>query len=157
MFVRRKLDQVLEIVCSGMLVSMVLLVLYQVFTRAVLGKPNTITEELVRFGLIWVSLLGAAYVVGKKSHLAVTLLSSYLKEAQKKRVAIIIQVLFILFASVVMIYGGSKGVSVTMHQVSPSMNIPMGYIYLAVPVSGALILIYSVLNLFDGQLLDDEE
>ena len=69
---RNGLDKFMEILCSTILAAMVLIVLYQVFARKVLNNPNTVTEELVRFGLVWVAMLASAYVVGKKSHLCVT-------------------------------------------------------------------------------------
>ncbi|MGC3794963.1 TRAP transporter small permease, partial [Enterococcus faecium] len=54
---------------------MVAVVFWLVFSRTVLGNPNTVTEELVRFGLVWFAMLSSAYVVGQKAHLAVTVLS----------------------------------------------------------------------------------
>ncbi len=56
-----------------------------------------------------------------------------------------------------MIFGGFKAVSVTMGQLSPSLGIPMGLVYLAVPVSGILILVYSLLNLIQGKPQDESE
>lgn len=143
------LDKFMEILCSTILAAMVLIVLYQVFARKVLNNPNTVTEELVRFGLVWVAMLASAYVVGKKSHLCVTLLSDNLNEKGKLFLEIVVQVLFILFAAVIMIYGGWQASLVTMGQISPSLSIPMGYVYLSVPVSGAIMLLYSVMNLLD--------
>ena len=54
---RNGLDKFMEILCSTILAAMVLIVLYQVFARKVLNNPNTVTEELVRFGLVWVAML----------------------------------------------------------------------------------------------------
>lgn len=147
---RKILDKVLEILCSSLLVFMVLIVLYQIFTRVALNNPNTITEELVRFLMVWVSLLSSAYVVGKKSHLAVTLLSEKLNIKNKRLLDLIVQLLFLLFAVTVMVYGGIKSVGITLVQLSPSLSLPMGYIYLSVPISGLLICIYTVLNIFDS-------
>lgn len=146
---RKGLDKVLELLCTIILAAMILVVLYQVFARKVLNNPNTVTEELVRFGLVWVSMLASAYVVGKKGHLCVTLLSDNLNEKGQRFLEVVVQVLFLLFASVIMIYGGWQASMVTMGQISPSLSIPMGYVYLAVPVSGALMLLYSLMNLLD--------
>ncbi|MDH6364349.1 TRAP-type C4-dicarboxylate transport system permease small subunit [Enterococcus sp. PF1-24] len=157
--VRNTLDKLLEIIGSVILTVMILTVLYQVFSRTVLNNPNTITEELVRFGLVWLSMLASAYVVGKRSHLAVTLLSDHLSGSNKRLLEIIIQILFLLFAGVIMIFGGWKAVTVTMGQISPSLSIPMGYIYLAVPVSGVIMFIYSLINLIEGpnEAVQEEE
>lgn len=147
--IRKVLDKCLEVFCSALLAIMILVVLYQVFTRTVLNNPNTVTEEFVRFGLVWLSMLASAYVVGKKSHLAVTMLSDNLTGPKKRLLEVVVQVLFLIFAAVIMIFGGWKAVTVTMGQVSPSLSLSMGYVYLAVPVAGVFMFIYSLLNLFD--------
>ncbi|EOT44331.1 TRAP transporter small permease [Enterococcus columbae] len=146
---RNFLDRVLELLCSSVLVIMIFVVLYQVFTRTVLNKPNTISEELVRFSLVWLAMLSSAYVTGKKSHLAVTLLSEHLSEKNQYLLEVIVQILFMIFSVVIMVFGGLKAVSVTLGQISPSLSLSMGFVYLAVPVSGALMFAYSLLNLFD--------
>lgn len=94
-------------------------------------------------------MLASAYVVGKKGHLCVTLLSDNLNEKGRRFLEIVVQVLFLLFAAVIMIYGGWQASMVTMGQISPSLSIPMGYVYMAVPVSGAVMLLYSLMNLLD--------
>ena len=145
---KKYLDKALELVCGSILVIMVLVVMWQVIARTILNNPSTLTEEFVRFSLVWLAMLASAYVVGKKSHLAVTLLSDNLNEKNQRILEMIIQVLFVLFAAIIMIYGGSKAASLTMSQISPSLGIPMGFIYLSVPVSGVLLLVYSLMNLF---------
>lgn len=147
--IRIILDKLLEFICSAMLVFMIFIVLYQIFTRVVLNNPNTITEETVRFLLVWLSLLSTSYVVGKKSHLAVTLLSEKLSTKNQKMLDFIVQILFFIFAATVMVYGGIKSVLVTLVQYSPSLSLPMGYIYLAVPISGILICLYTLLNIVE--------
>lgn len=147
--VRKFLDKALELIGITILSVMIIMVLYQIFTRTVLNNPNTITEEFVRFSLVWLSMLSSAYVVGKQSHLAVSILSDKLSGKNKYILQIVIQILFLLFAAVIMIFGGIKGVKISMAQISPSLSLPMGYVYMAVPVSGVIMLIYSVLNLMD--------
>lgn len=146
---RKFLNRLLEILGSIILAAMVLVVLYQVFARTVLKNPSTLTEEFVRFALVWMAMLASAYVVGKKGHLAVTLLSEKLQGKQKRFLEFIVQLLFLLFAGVIMIFGGWNGVVITLGQISPSLAIPMGYVYLAVPVAGVLMFIYSLMNLLE--------
>ena len=93
-----------------------------------------------------------AYVVGKRSHLAVTLLSDNLSGPNKRLLEIVIQSLFLVFAALIMVYGGWKAVSVTTGQISPSLSLSMGYVYLSVPVSGFIMFVYSLLNLIQGKV-----
>ncbi len=147
--IRTILDKTVEYIGMTLLSVMVIMVLWQVFTRTVLNNPNTVTEEFVRFSLIWLSMLSSAYVVGKQAHLNVSLLSDKLEGNKKFILEVVVQVLFLLFAVIMMIYGGAKYVSITMGQISPSLGINMGYVNMAVPVSGVIMFIYSVLNLVD--------
>ncbi|SNU86522.1 TRAP-type C4-dicarboxylate transport system, small permease component [Streptococcus merionis] len=50
--IRKLLDKCLEFICSVVFVVMILVVLYQIFVRTVLGNPNTVTEEFVKFSLV---------------------------------------------------------------------------------------------------------
>ena len=48
-----------------------------------------------------------------------------------------------------MIYGGFSIMKLTMTQSTASLGIPMGVVYTIIPISGILIVIYSVLNIID--------
>lgn len=100
---------------------------------------------------MWTGLIGAAYTSGQKKHLAIDLLTMNLTGMRKRISQLFIEATTILFASVVMIYGGGKLFLkiLAMGQVSPALGMPMGLIYLALPVSGALILFYSLLSIID--------
>lgn len=145
---RKYLDRTLEFITCTLLMIMVAITTWQVITRYILNDPSEVTGEFLRFGLIWFSLLAGAYVVGKKSHIAITFLSDRLKDNKKLILDTIIQVSFILFAAI-MLFGGAKAVSLTMAQTSPSLGLSMGYVYLSLPVSGVLILFYCLTNLLD--------
>jgi TRAP-type C4-dicarboxylate transport system permease small subunit len=120
-------------------------VLWQVFTRFVLQNPSSFTEELARYTLVWLGILGASYVAGQKMHLAIDLLSHKLHGKSKLYLEIFIQVSIFFFSLVVMVIGGYRLVLITLslNQISAALQVPLGYVYLVVPVSGALILFYS--------------
>ena len=127
-------------------------VLWQVFTRYVVGEASTITEELARFGLIWIGLLGAAYISGENAHLAINLLPSRLKGNSRNKLQILINIIIILFALTALVIGGSQLVyiSFSLGQTSASLQIPLGYVYLVVPLSGLLIIYYKCVDIFDS-------
>ncbi|MGN8648175.1 TRAP transporter small permease [Gracilibacillus sp. HCP3S3_G5_1] len=146
---RKYLDRTIEIITCTLLIVMVVVTSWQVISRYIFNNPSSLTGEFLRFGLIWFSLLAGAYVVGKKSHIAITFLSNRIKSEQKKRMLdIVVQINFVLFA-VIMVTGGFKAVSLTMTQISPSLGLPMGYVYLSLPVSGFIILLYCFINLME--------
>ncbi|MEZ4700911.1 MAG: TRAP transporter small permease [Rhodothermales bacterium] len=151
----QKLKLAIDRVLAGLLVALLGLlvvdVLWQVFSRYVLGAPSSFTEELARFLLIWVGLLGAAYASGRHMHLAVDLLPTKLKGASRLYLDVLIYSLVLLFVVAVMIYGGARLVWVTLFlgQMAAALPMPLGYIYLVLPLSGLLIAFYTVLALVD--------
>ncbi len=138
----------LIIVISSLLV---ICVVWQVLSRYVLASPSTATDELARFLFMWVGLLAAAYGVNVKSHLAIDLLTMNLTGKRKAVSELIIEVAIALFAAVAMVYGGIGLVAKTLEtgQISPAMGLEMGYIYLCLPISGVLILFYSIVNIWE--------
>lgn len=146
MMKRKTIDTLLEYLLVGLMSVMVLNVLWQVFSRYCTGYSSQFTDELATFLLIWVGLLGTAYVAGKKGHLAIDLLPEKLKGRQRQRLELVLHVLAIVFALTVMVIGGIRLVYITLllGQLSASMEVPLGYVYLSVPLSGLLIIYYGV-------------
>lgn len=130
---------------------MFLAVLWQVFTRYLLGAASTFTEELARFLLIWIGLLGSAYISGSNMHLAIDILPQKLKGKNKQILSLIINIIIILFAATALIIGGGKLVYITylLGQTSAALQVPLAYIYIIIPISGVLVIYYKVLNLIE--------
>src|SRR5699024_5087045 len=134
-WVYRIVDRVLEIIVITLFLVMIGVRTWQVIYRYILNVPSSMTEEYVKFSLICLSNLSTAYVIGKKSHIAITLLSDKLVDSKKLILDIIIQAGFTAFGAIVMVYGGFKAVSITIDQISPSLQISMGLVYLSLPVA----------------------
>ncbi len=130
----------------------VLNVLWQVFTRFILGDPSSFTDELARYLLIWVGLLGAGYATGQRLHLAIDLLPTKLQGTRRAWLMLIIEGLVFVFALVVMVIGGFKLVSLQLllGQTSAALQLPLGYVYLVLPLSGVLIMFYAALQMLDN-------
>lgn len=135
--------------CAFILVVMVLDVSWQVLSRYVLDKPASFTDEVARFSMIWLGLLGGAVLFGTGGHLAVTFISDRCPEKYKTTLALFIYSLVVGFVCFSMLYGGVQLVKRTLMQPSPAVHIPMGYVYSILPISGVLILIFVALNIFD--------
>lgn len=146
---RKGLDKVLEFICCTLLALMTILVTWQVVSRYVLNNPSTITEELVLFSFVWMGLLGGAYLFGKNDHMAMTFLFDKLSEKNQIKVRIFFELVIMAFAVFILIFGGYNMSKLSMGQLSSSLQIPMGYIYLALPLSGITTVIYNILNIYD--------
>ena len=142
---KKRVDRLLEFVLAVLMGVNVLNVLWQVFTRFVLRDPSSFTGELARYLLIWVGLLGASYAAGKKMHLAIDVVLQTLKDKRKIAVEITIQIFIFLFSFLVMMLGGLRlvAITLTLNQISAALRIKLGYVYLALPLSGLLIMFYA--------------
>ena len=146
MIIRKKVDQVLEYFLSILLSLMVINVLWQIASRYLLNDPSAFTDELARYLLIWVGLLGAAYASGKGMHVAIELLERKLSAKMRLIQKLVIQSLILFFAGAVLIAGGTRLVVISFQlgQTSSAMQISLGYVYLALPLSGLLISFYAI-------------
>ena len=148
MTLRQRIDIILERFVAAILAILVIDVLWQVISRYVLSSPSSFTDELAGFLLIWVGLFGAAYVAGKKEHLAIDLLLQRSGPARKKFLEIFISICIILFALTVLVIGGTWLVYTrfALEVKSAALQIPLGYVYIVLPVSGLLIVDFTIDN-----------
>lgn len=146
---RKKLDKVLEYFLSFLMGAMVLNVVWQVASRFIFSDPSSFTDELARFLLIWIGLLGSAYASGKHLHLGVAILETKLSIANKKKLGVFINVLILLFAVTALVVGGCMLVYISFRlgQTSSALKLPLGVVYTVVPLSGLLITFYSISDL----------
>lgn len=140
------LDKVLRVALAIMMALLVIDVTWQVLTRFILPQPSSFTEEVARFLLIWISLLGGAYAYRLHSHLGFDLIVRNMPHARATMVYRFTCLLVVIFAVAVLIIGGSNLVIITasLGQHSPVLNLPMGIVYSVIPLSGVLFIIYAV-------------
>lgn len=152
MIVRQKIDKALEVFLVVITSILVLDVLWQVISRYVLTSPSSFTDELAGFLLIWVGVLGSAYVAGKKEHLAIDILLQKSGPSRKHFLTIVINTCILLFAMFIMVIGGTWLVYTrfALEVRSAALEIPLGGVYLVLPVSGLLFMYYA----FDDIMLE---
>lgn len=151
MSVRKIIDKALEWMLVFLMSILVLDVLWQVISRYIMSSPSSYTDELAGYLLIWVGLLGAAYVAGKREHLAIDLLLQRSSKNRKFKLEITISVIVILFAIVVMVIGGSWLVYTRFFLTvkSAALGLPLGVVYLVLPISGLLIAYFDIDNIIN--------
>jgi len=149
--IKKILDRSLELLVIVVMVVLVVDVLWQVFTRFILKDPSTWSEELAVFMLIWVSLLGAAVALNRGAHLGIDYFVGKLPPRKRLYTEIFAFLCVALFSFTVMILGGIELVRSTLRlgQQSPALGIQVGYVYLAVPISGFFLVLYSVIGLVE--------
>ncbi|MEE9461012.1 MAG: TRAP transporter small permease [Bacteroidales bacterium] len=155
--IRKITDLVLSRFVILVMMVLVIDVLWQVTSRYIMREPSSWTDELAGFLLIWVGLFGAAYATGKKDHLAIDLLPRKLGPEKRKYLDLVINALIGAFALIVMIIGGVRLVYITfkLNQISSALEIPVGYVYLVIPISGIFILYYAIDDMIHGPQPDE--
>jgi TRAP-type C4-dicarboxylate transport system permease small subunit len=146
---KQTIDKYLGYVLVFLMVLMTVDVLWGVLTRYALGSQASWSEELARFLLIWIGILGAAYASGQNMHLAIDLLMPKLEPAGQQKLKVFISSLIILFALTVMVIGGIRLMYITqvLGQLSPALRIPIWMVYSVVPISGLLVIYYKIHDL----------
>ena len=155
------IDNLLSKFLVALMASIVLVVTWQVVTRFLMTTPSSYTEELARFLLIWIGVLGGSYALRTRAHLGIDIMTTKLHGRQKDMLMIGIYLAIILFAALIMVVGGLKLVSLTftLNQISASLGIKMGYVYIVLPLSGIIMIIYSldvILDALKGRLPIEE-
>ncbi len=157
--VRRALDRGLGLLLATLMAVAVVNVAWQVFTRFALAEPSSFTDELARYLLVWIGLIGAAYAAGQRLHVAVDLLPRAMPHRLQQALSGLVQVGVLTFSLGVMVGGGGALVSMSFElgQRSAALGLPMGLVYLALPVSGLLIALYTLLFLIEALIESPDE
>lgn len=141
------LNKFMETVCSLIFALMIIVGTYQIVTRYVFNKPSTISEELLTYSFTWMAMLGACYVFGKRDHMRMSFLADKLPKKNQTILSIISEIIIAVFSALVLLYGGIAITKLTMAQMTASLGIPMGYVYIIIPICGIVTIIYNIINI----------
>lgn len=133
-------------------VTLVLDVLWGVLTRYALGGQAGWSEELARLLLIWLSMFGTALAYASRSHLGVDVLPQLMTPGPRRLALIAIHTLVLVFAASVMVYGGTTLFLERLDAGQVMSTLPMrkAWMYLSIPVSGLLIVIFAIDEIGDA-------
>lgn len=155
----QKIGEIAKICVSALLALfffvMIVASFGQVIFRYIIGSPLRGSEEVTRFLMVWVALIGGSVAFYYGKHLGVDLLPNKLPKGGQRIQAILKNILIAFFLSVVL----KEGVDVTiqnMTQFSPALRIPMGWAYMALPVGSFLMLGVVIRNIVNLMRKHDE-
>jgi len=138
-------------VVEGLLLLMMVVlcadVFLGVFSRYVIGRTFTWYDEIARLLFVWIVFLGAAVGVRRTAHFRLHLLVDRFPPGVR-RVADVFGVLVLIGFGLVLIQQGWKLVELGQFQRTPVMGLSKQYVYLSVPAGGALIILYSLPQLW---------
>ena len=147
--IKKGINKGVEVFSIVIITVMVLLVLWQVIARYILNQPSSFSEALTRYLFIWLVVVTATYAFGSRDHMCITFLNDKLKGMAHTVVNIIIELLTIIFAGLVMVFGGAIITKMQMVQLDSSLHIPTGILYAVIPVCGIVTIFYCICNILD--------
>lgn len=146
---KQMINKTVEWFSIGLVIVMVLLVLWQIVARYLLNSPSSFSEALTRYLFVWLVLVTSTYAFGSRDHMYISALNDRLRGKTRTVVNILIEVLTILFAACVMVFGGSIIARMQMVSLDSSLHIPMGIVYAIIPVCGVIIVFYCICNIIE--------
>lgn len=145
--IRDYLNRGLYVLAGGSFVLITLLTCWQVFTRYILGRPSSWSEELVSYLFAWMALFGASLVVGERGHMNIPLLVEKSTPNVRKGLSILAEMIAALFAGIILVFGGIQITDLAMAQMTSALGVPVGLFYIVLPLSGILNIVYCILNI----------
>lgn len=145
--IKNILDKITSVSCVVVFIAMVLLVTYQVIARYFFQSPSSVTEALTRYAFVWLIIISATYIFGQREHININVVKDKLPFGAQKVVNILIECVTIVFALLVMVYGGFVISKMNMLQFDSILGIPTGTIYSIIPICGVVIVFYSIYNI----------
>ncbi|MSP98693.1 MAG: TRAP transporter small permease [Betaproteobacteria bacterium] len=143
-FVRR-FNRVAEMVVIIAFATLIVDVAAAVFFRYVLNDSIVWAEEMARYLFVWITFVGGGLGVGRNIHVGVDSIVEILPVQLKQVVEICVELMIVVFV-VALIYVGAQFAWFGMKAGALLLPIPMGVVYLAVPVGGAVMLVNLLSN-----------
>lgn len=134
-------------VCLGLMVVLVADVFLGVWSRYVLQATFQWYDEVARLCFVWMVFLGAASAVRRGAHFRLHLLIDRFSAGPRRVTDMLVGLLVVVFGGV-LVAGGLAMWPVARRQVSDSLEVSMVWFYGALPVGGALMILFSLPHLW---------
>jgi TRAP-type C4-dicarboxylate transport system permease small subunit len=133
---------------AGLIMAVLLVVLgLQVATR-IAGASLSWTEEAARYLFIWIIWLGASGAVRDRSHIGIAFLVNFLPARLRLAVALVVNALVLFFLANV-VYWGWRAVVRQWDIPTAALELPTGLVYLVLPVSAALMVVRTIVQMHE--------
>ena len=145
----RLLRHLLEASVALVVASYAAVICAQVFYRYVLNASLIWSEELVRYGLLWGVMIGAALASDRNAHIALDPLRRVAPPRVRLALLWTSGALILVFCAVAGWYGWEYAYRLRTMS-SPAIRLPMIWVYLSIPVGSGLIAIFTLVHLVSG-------
>ena len=148
-WISRRMLGLLEGVIALLLAVLICDVLLGVVSRYMFGAQVEWTEELARYLLVWVGIIGSAAAFARKQHLGLDILVMLFPESSRRKSTIIAESVCLFFTFTIFLYGGTilTWQMFEIGHILPALRIPYGYVFLALPVAGIFMAVFQMESL----------
>ncbi|WP_158735819.1 TRAP transporter small permease [Alteribacillus sp. YIM 98480] len=143
-----KVNKVTAFIAAILLAISSVIIIFQVASRYVLHYPLPWSEELARYLIIYVVLLGTAVAVRHQKLIKVDFLVELLPGKKKQFLILLISAISIVFFSILLYMGTNVFLQVST-QTSPSLQIPMSIPYASIPLGALLMMLNSIVVILE--------
>jgi TRAP-type C4-dicarboxylate transport system permease small subunit len=143
--IQRGIDGVVRWIVIGFMLVMTLAVSLQIVFRYVFNAPLGWSEEVARFSFVWVSFFGASALMRVREHIGVNVFVDRFPP-RLRAVSLFLADLVALVCIYFFVVGGISLTTNEWRQLAPATEIPMGWVYLAIPISASLMAIWALLQ-----------
>lgn len=143
-------------ILAAMLLIMTVLIGWQVFARFVVGDSLTFSEEISRFLMVWLVLVGSAVAARHNRLMKVDILETVLSGRKQTTVIVIAGIVSIIFYLVLVVFGFMI-VGAVSYQSTPATEISMSIPMAALPVGGLLLVMNTLAQLFGVAIGEKQE
>lgn len=143
--VQRAIDAAVRWLIIALMGVMTVTVSLQILFRYVFNVPLGWSEEAARFAFVWVAFFGASALLRTREHINVTVFTDRFP-ARLRTACVLVANLCGLVCIYFFLVGGIDLTRNEWNQLAPALEIPMGWVYLAIPVSGAFMALWAVLQ-----------
>lgn len=138
-----------------LLALMSITIVYQVFSRYILGSPSSISEEILRYSLIWLGVFGAAVACLHGRHLNLPLINDHVSPAKQRFFSAFNSIMTIVYGFILLI-GGYIAVNKNANFETPMMGISIGLFQSVICIAGFLIIINEAMHFINKHSLNKD-
>jgi TRAP-type transport system small permease protein len=139
-------DRTIEMVIFVIFLGIVIVGTMQVCNRFFLNLSLSWSEELQRYGQIWIVFLGIPVAYRHSVHIGMETLTDRLSHRGRALFFVIIDLLWIVLA-VALILGTARLAQFLQFQKSPGLGLPMHLVYAAIPLGATYMIIIALRRL----------
>lgn len=151
---KRILDKLINFIIFVFMFIMCLVVCYQVITRFIFHDPPAWTEEVARYCMVYIAMLGSGVAIRSGGHMSLVMFTDKIKNRKIRKAIFVISCLSCAAFAVYLIIYGCVYVKLGFMKAAASIPIKMGVVYPAIPIGGVVLLSNTLENLYELLAID---